>query len=127
MKWLNKLTPKPKRHEKEEELFPFREFLAIGNELIGWSNAIDPPVYNVEWVTPSIYSPRTGVWVFCEHHSGLDKWSNTQRAEIEAECIRLLRRHQYPEGLINGIGFVFDSHENVVEHYEGNYGYRLKG
>ncbi len=127
MKWFSQFITKPKRHEKEEALFPFREFLAVGNEIIDWSNAIAPPVYNVEWVTPNIYTPRTSVWVFCEHEDGLAMWSEPVRAQIEAECIRLLLNHHFPERLLAQVIFAYDSHENVTKNYEGSYFYRLRG
>jgi hypothetical protein len=127
MNWVKRIFVKAKPSIKDEALFPFVEFQNAAEDLIEWSMAMKSPIYRIEWITPDVYSPRTSVWIFSDTDAGLSTWGAETRSTIEKECIRLLGRRKFPSNLVGSVGFVYDSHENVMKHYEGSYFYRLRG
>lgn len=96
--------------------------------LMRWAGSQRIPVHRIEYVVPFVDTNfGLNAWFFYETDEQLQQaegkgWSD----RLSTALARLLRNLGYaPEWLLK-IQFFFDSHENVVRHYEGSYFYRLR-
>ena len=124
MNWVNRIF-RQNESPKVTSVFPFFEFERAAHDLIEWSKAVSPSIYRVEWVTRNVDVPGTCIWVFCETLTGLDRWSITTRTVIQGQYLLLLRNKDVPDSWVDKMTFIFDSHENVVRNYGGDYTARL--
>ena len=124
MNWVNRIF-RQNESPKVTSVSPFFDFERAAHDLIEWSKAVSPSIYRVEFVTPNVDLPGTRVWVYCETLAGLNSWSNTTRAVVEGQYLLLLKNKGVSDRWVDNVTFVFDSHENVVRNYGGDYTARL--
>ena len=92
-----------------------------------WAKTKNIPLYHIEIIVPFVENDENLHVVFFldtevmkEHalSSGLDE-------KLEAKYKLELKNNKYPYNLAK-ITFEYDSHENVVQNYEGSYFYRMR-
>jgi hypothetical protein len=94
---------------------------------LGWAASNNIAVERVEHVaTFEDWDKSSEVYIFFPTNVDLERHKETGKLqEIETHYRQLLSDAQYPSERFP-IRFFFDSHENVVKNYEGNYFYRLR-
>jgi hypothetical protein len=94
---------------------------------LNWAASNDIAVHCVEYVAGfEDWHKRAEIYVFFPTDTDLEQHRKTGRLQvIEAHYRQLLAEAQYPQERCPA-HFYFDSHENVVKNYEGNYFYRLR-
>ena len=92
--------------------------------------AIDQGIalHTVEFVAAfEKWNDTLGVWIFFETRKDTKVFKkNGTNTQLEEKFTELLGQHQYPFEQYPNVIYEFDSHENVVKRFEGNYFYRLK-
>jgi hypothetical protein len=92
-----------------------------------WMASKSIPVERIEYVaTFEDWDTNTEVYVFFPTNADLERHKTDGAIqEIEAHYRQLLSDAHYPFDRWPVV-FLFDSHENVLKNYEGNYFYRLR-
>lgn len=109
-----------------EDQFKFIE--AARAQLMESANASSVPLHRVEFVVPFVETDFSlSAWFFLETDAQLNgrdakRWTTW----LKSEFLKILRAQDYPARWLGEVGFAFDSHENVVENFEGSYFYRLR-
>ena len=76
---------------------------------------------------PNPYRWSLEVVVFYEYESEVQRYEETGKSEEARKAyIEALEENRYSKHFRGSIRFVFDSHENVVKNYHGEYYERLK-
>jgi len=96
--------------------------------LLRWAKEKSLPIHGIEFVaTFEEWDDGIGVWVFYENESDLGEGNeNGISKRIKTKYLSLLKEYNYPFKKFPKVGFEFDSHENVVKNFQGNYFYRLR-
>ena len=93
-----------------------------------WATGRGIPLRRIEFVVPFVETNfGLSVWFFYETdeqlgRSGVERWPD----RLTGSFIGLLRTLGYAPDWLTQVVFTFDSHENVVQNYEGSYFYRLR-
>ncbi len=100
---------------------------AKANVLV-WALAERIPLHTIEYVaTFEEWDHGIGVWIF--YKTDADLRSNSAsgtNAQLQQQILSGLRSANYPFAQFPEVVFNFDSHENVVRNFQGNYFYRLR-
>jgi len=93
---------------------------------IKWCSTFDIIIFKIHHViTWEEWDNGIGVYIFVKTNSELKKIEN-RKSQIESQYKRFLEANNYPFNKFPNVNFEFDSDENVINHYEGNYFYRLR-
>jgi hypothetical protein len=88
-----------------------------------WAAQHHVPLHRVELVVPFVETDfDVTVWLFYTTDDELYNTGEQGRAKISAAFRDTLKSLRYPADWLEGIKFVFDSHEHVERDFEGNYG-----
>jgi hypothetical protein len=86
------------------------------------------PLHRIEFVVPFVPTNFSlSACMFFEtdgqlHGPEAQRWTTW----LKTEFLNILRECGYPTRWLGEVGFVFDSHENIVKNFEGSYFYRLR-
>ena len=96
--------------------------------ILQWARERGIPLHRIEFVAP-----------FVDTNFGLSSWFFYETDEqlrcagdmgwpdhLDTHFIEALRVLGYAPEWLSNVRFFYDSHENVVNHYEGSYFYRLR-
>ena len=97
-------------------------------DLMAWAKERQIPTHRIEYVAAfEDWNDHLSVWIFFDTNSDRDKCvENGVVNEIKNTYLEILRKYEYPFDEFPKIDFEFDSHENVVKNFRGNYFYRLR-
>ena len=97
-------------------------------DLLEWAEEQGISLHRIEFVVPFVDTDFSlSAWFFFETdeqfgQSGATGWPE----RLSARFAEVLAALGYPAALLTKIGFVWDSHENVIRDYGGSYFYRLR-
>lgn len=96
--------------------------------VLSWAASQHIPLHSIEFVaTFEDWDDGIGVWVFYETNAQLEQGFGDGTSErVKARVVEELRSASYPFAEFPNLVFEFDSHENVVLNFQGNYFYRLR-
>lgn len=105
------------------------------NEIVEWSEKVHANIFAVYFIPSDDYSPTIppenyslGVYIFYETDNDIINNKNNGITEESKKIFQqVISRLDYQKYFGNKIVYMFDSNENVVKNYEGNYYYRLLG
>lgn len=85
-------------------------------------------LHKVELVGPFVeIDCKLHVVFFFDSDKSLNEYAVGETNEIiKKQFLSELQSNGYPEDLLKLVTFEYDSHENVVKNYEGNYFYRMR-
>ena len=100
----------------------FDHLTSAKTQILAWAEERGVRLVRVEFIVPFVESAfYMTVWMFYESNTDAG-WAEPLRDEF----LRLLANGGYPHEWLSQVAFAFDSHENVVRDYEGNYFHRLR-
>jgi hypothetical protein len=96
-------------------------------EFRNWAASNQIPLSRVEHVaTFESWDKKTEIYIFFPADSDVQRFRSERKlSEIEHHYHQFLSNADYPFDRWP-VTFYFDSHENVVKNYDGNYFYRLR-
>jgi len=97
----------------------------VEKKIIDWSKDICP-IYKI-YYNGARFGLQFEVYIFYETDKGLQANIASGKTELtKIEFLRILQELNCSHELASGVRFEFDSHENVIKNYEGNYFLRLR-
>ena len=106
----------------------FRSLEKAKEKALAWAGQRRVPLHAIEYVaTFEEWDDGVGVWIFYATDADLKRGSiDGTNAQIQERLLEELRTANYPFSSFPRVAFEFDSNENVVRNFEGNYFYRLR-
>ncbi len=99
-------------------------FELADNEFKLWLNKNNYDIFRVEYIAH--FGEYAEVLIFFKTNTQLKEFKNNKITTlIETEFIKILKRIGYINEFNKKILIYFDSHENVIKYYNGNYGLRI--
>jgi hypothetical protein len=100
----------------------------VNSSILSWAKEKGISIFRIENVaTFENWDNGIGVYIFYPNDEYKEK-SDSQgfNSQIEKQYLDLLKILGYPFDKFPNVTFYFDSHENVINNYEGSYFYRLR-
>lgn len=97
-------------------------------DIMNWAKSQDINMHNIEFVVPFVKDDFSlhAIFFYIDNKV-LKRYSNNGISEkVKDKFIRKLKESDYPKEHIKEARFEFDSYENVLKNYKGNYFYRMR-
>ncbi|MEP4531624.1 MAG: hypothetical protein ABJ004_00970 [Cyclobacteriaceae bacterium] len=97
-------------------------------ETLEWAKKMNIHLVKIEPVVPFVLTDKEMyLWLFMDTDDRITEYEQSGTIEqIKKHISENLAEHGYQNDYLEKVFFRIDSHQNVVENYEGSYFYRLR-
>lgn len=98
------------------------------NETLIWAEESNIKLVRIEPVVPFVLTDKEMyLWLFVDTDERISEYEQTGTVEqIKTYILNNLAELGYKSEYLNKVFFKIDSHQNVVDNFEGSYFYRLR-
>lgn len=96
--------------------------------MMDWAQASDIHLHKIESIIPFVATDKSlEIWLFFSTDEVKKRYEQDGKTQlVKKTFLQTLQELNYPADYLSQVTFIIDSHENVVENYEGSYFYRLR-